>query len=225
MSGIIIYGDPHGEWRPLVRACAEERPEGVVILGDCDLEVRFRQQLQTLFDAGVRIRWIPGNHDADTAERYDRLWGAYPEGNLHAAWARVGALVVAGLGGVFRERIWYPRFELTEPSLASRLAYMRQTRPTDRFRGGLPLRQRDSIFPEDAAALAKLRADILVTHEAPSCHRHGFLGIDEAAKACRARLVVHGHHHKSYVGVTASGIPVRGLARAEIYRVRAGDLP
>ena len=39
--------------------------------------------------------------------------------------------------------------------------------------GGLPLRRRDAIFPEDLTALGRLRADVLVTHEAPSSHRYG----------------------------------------------------
>ena len=34
--------------------------------------------------------------------------------------------------------------------------------------------QRDSLLPADYDGLAKLRADILVTHEAPSSHRPGF---------------------------------------------------
>ena len=84
---------------------------------------------------------------------------------------------------------------------------------------------RDAIFPEDAAALSELRLDVLVTHEAPSSHRYGFAGIDRIAASCRARLVVHGHHHESYVGATSSGIPVRGLARAEVFRLRREDLP
>ena len=30
-GGVIIYGDPHGDWKPLLRACQEDRPDGVVI--------------------------------------------------------------------------------------------------------------------------------------------------------------------------------------------------
>jgi hypothetical protein len=28
MSGVIVYGNPHGDWKPLLRACAEDRPWG-----------------------------------------------------------------------------------------------------------------------------------------------------------------------------------------------------
>ena len=45
--------------------------------------------------------------------------------------------------------------------------------------------------------LGRLRADILVTHEAPSAHVHGFMAIDDLAIQLGAKLVVHGHHHES----------------------------
>ncbi len=64
-----------------------------------------------------------------------------------------------------------------------------------------------------------MRADVLVTHEAPSCHKHGFAGIDVAAAACRARLVVHGHHHATYDGVLPGGVRVKGLGKAEVLRI------
>jgi hypothetical protein len=224
-GGVIFYGDPHGEWRPLFRACAEDRPDGVVILGDCDLVVPLRQQIKPIFDAMVRVHWIPGNHDVDTPEFFDHLWGDYPAGNLHAQWRQVGGLIVVGLGGVYKGRIWYPRFEDSQPAYASRRDYRRQLPHASRWRGGLPLRDRDTIFPEDVEALRGLRADVLVTHEAPSCHRHGFVGIDRAAEFCRAKVVVHGHHHESYEAVFPSGIRVRGLAKAEILRLRREDLP
>lgn len=223
-GGIIIYGDPHGEWKPLLRACEEERSDGIVIVGDCDLALPLRQQIKPVFDAGIRVSWIPGNHDTDNADWYDRLWEDYPGGNLHGRWGEVGGLIVAGLGGVFKERVWYPRFELGEPKYQDLRGYLRQVPRVDKWRGGLPLRMRDTIFPADVAALRGLRAAVLVTHEAPSCHRHGFLGIDMAAEACRARLVVHGHHHESYSGSIGGGVRVRGLAKAEVFRVRKEDL-
>ncbi len=130
-----------------------------------------------------------------------------------------GGLTVVGLGGVFKGRVWYPRVEPADPVHASRRDFMRRLPRTGRWRGGLPRDMRDAIFPEDMAALAKLRADVLVTHEAPTTHRHGFVGIDGAARLCRARLVVHGHHHESYVSALSDGTPVRGLARAEVFRV------
>ena len=101
---------------------------------------------------------------------------------------------------------------------------LRHVPRAERWRGGLPLAERATIFPEDVRALTDMRVDVLVTHEAPSTHRHGFVGIDIAAAACRARLVVHGHHHESVEGTLPDGTPVRGLARAEVLRLRAEDV-
>lgn len=39
------------------------------------------------------------------------------------------------------------------------------------------------------------KADILVCHEAPSCHPYGYSEIDELAQAMGVKMVVHGHHH------------------------------
>lgn len=218
-ADVLFYGDPHGEWRPLLRACAEAQPAAVIILGDCDLVMPLRQQVRPLLDAGIPVRWIPGNHDVDTADWFDRLWTDFPEGNLHGKWAALGGMTIAGLGGIFKERIWYPRVADAVPNYPDRRSYLRQVKASERWRGGLPLSARAAIFPEDAMALAKLRADILVTHEAPSSHRHGFVGIDAVATACRAKLVVHGHHHEGYDGRLPGGAWVKGLAKAEVFRV------
>ena len=202
-GGVIFYGDPHGEWQPLLRACEDERPDGVVILGDCDLDLPLRQRIEPLFDAGIQVRWIPGNHDTDSDAFHDHLWSDDPMGNIHARAAQLGGLRVAGLGGVFKARIWYPRTGMAEPLHASRRDYLRRLPHAGRWRGGLPREMRDAIFPEDVAALAGLRADVLATHEAPTTHRQGFVGIDTAAELCRAKLVVHGHHHTSTDSLTA----------------------
>jgi predicted phosphodiesterase len=93
----------------------------------------------------------------------------------------------------------------------------------DRVRGGLPMGWRASIFPEDHQALQRKRADILVTHEAPCSHPHGFVGIDQLAKDMRVGLVVHGHHHHSYESKTPNGIRARGLGLAEPWILRGNS--
>lgn len=226
MSGgpVIFYGDPHGEWKPLLKAVQEFHPSGVVLLGDCDLAMPLREQLKPVFDMGIRLRWIPGNHDCDTPEWHDRLFDDYPEGNLHARWQQIGGLIVAGLGGIFKDRAWYPRFEQSKPVYQSRRDYLRQLRRADRWRNGMPLEMRDCVFPEDIAALDGIRADVLVCHEAPSCHRHGFIAIDDLAQSLRVKLVIHGHHHQSYRATLPNGIRVVGLNKAEPLVLNQGDL-
>ena len=220
--GLVFYGDPHGVWEPLLAACTTAPPDGIVLLGDCDLTLPLRQQIAPVFSAGIPVLWIPGNHDAHDADAYDRLWGDHPEGNLHARVVEVGGMKVAGLGGVFKARIWRP--DTAVPVHRSRADYMRQLPHTHRWRGGLPLRARDALFPEDMDVLADIRADVLVAHEAPTSHRNGFAAVDRAAQACGAQLIIHGHHHRSYVGVTDAGVHVRGLAKAEVFRLRRKDL-
>lgn len=62
---------------------------------------------------------------------------------------------------------------------------------------GKELKHKSSIFWETYEQLWDQRADILVTHEAPSCHPHGFEAIDDLARAMGVRAVFHGHHHDS----------------------------
>lgn len=65
------------------------------------------------------------------------------------------------------------------------------------WRDGLPRKHHSSIFPEDYFCLVSQRADILVTHEAPSAHPHGFEAIDELARSLRVAKAFHGRHHDS----------------------------
>lgn len=225
--GIIFYGDPHGEFGPLREAVARERPDHVVVLGDLELARSFREEFRDLMASGIGCWWILGNHDSDTGERLDLLAGDYPEGDLGGRAVdlacRGGVVRVAGLGGVYKGKVWYPKQGL-EPRHLTRADFMRSIPHHARWRGGLPLRQRDTIFPEDHAALARFRADVLVTHEAPSSHEHGTTAIDDLARDMRARLVVHGHMHKSYAGRTSHGAPVRGVDGRECFRLSPLDL-
>lgn len=69
---------------------------------------------------------------------------------------------------------------------------MRHFPRSNRWRNGIPLRTRDAIFPEDRDTLRRVQVDVLATHEAPSCHTQGFVGIKMAADSVSAGLVVHG---------------------------------
>ena len=66
----------------------------------------------------------------------------------------------------------------------------------NRWRGvGPPRKHWGTIYPETVDLLADLRADVLITHEAPSYHPNGFELLDSLAQCMGAQLVVHGHHH------------------------------
>jgi hypothetical protein len=132
-------------------------------------------------------------------------------------------LRIAGLGGVFKPRIWDPR-EDERPSFNTRDEFLASLPAREHWRGGLPLWHRDSIFPEDFSTLSRCRFDVLVTHEAPSCHRYGVAAIDRLAEQAGARLIVHGHHHESYTAKLANGIGVRGLGLAETWTLDPTNL-
>ncbi len=219
---ILFAGDPHGNFAPILRACAASPPGTLVLIGDCDCRKPLHVILDPLLKSGWQVLWILGNHDTETETAFDNLAGAYPDGDLGQRVTQVGGVRLAGLAGVFKPRVWYPRPDrpygpIDPPQCLTRSAFLRQIGPGAVWRGGLPLWHRDTIFPEDFDVLRMLRYDVLVSHEAPSSHRHGFAVIDELAAACGARLIVHGHHHESYDATLPNGIQVHGLALAEIW--------
>jgi Calcineurin-like phosphoesterase len=217
---IILAGDPHGNFAPILRACAAVDPGTLILVGDCDLRVPLRTVLAPLFAARWDVRWIIGNKDAETEVAFDHLVSDWPEGDIGGKVIDLGGLRIAGLGGVFKPRIWYPRIDepggtIDPPSFATRREFLASLPQHQHWRGGLPLWHRDSIFPEDLSRLGRERFDVLVAHEAPSCHRHGFAPLDRVAELAGARLIVHGHHHESYTATLPRGIRVRGLGVAE----------
>jgi hypothetical protein len=80
--------------------------------------------------------------------------------------------------------------------------------------------------------LSKLRADILVTHEAPSTHPHGFAALDELARAMSVSKTFHGHHHDrldysaecARLGFEPFGVGLRGITDQDGQIIRAGEL-
>ena len=229
---ILFYGDPHGQWQPLFDAVEGEQPTAVVLLGDMDLDEPLDAKLAPLLDAGIDVRWIAGNHDGDRSAWYDRLFHAgrgLDQGNLTGRIQVVGGLRVAGLGGVFRRKVWDPKFDPEPaPEKRTRADFLRSMTRTDRWRQGLPQKHRVTIFPEDLDALRKAagrggRVDILVCHEAPSAHTHGFDAIDRLARDIGAGLIVHGHHHRAYGDEMDGGLRVRGLGLAEPWLLPGRD--
>lgn len=172
--------------------------------------------------AGWTVKWILGNHDTDSEHSYDHLVTAHPEGDLGLVVTEIGGLRIAGLPGVFKPRVWYPRADMPgdtidPPRYRTRVDFMADLRPDQFWRSGMPLWHRDTIFPEDIDRLAGERFDVLVAHEAPTAHPLGYDVIDRLAEAGGARLVVHGHHHNSYDRRLPNGNRVRGLAIAETW--------
>ena len=142
------------------------------------------------------VYFIHGNHDTDSELNYDNLWGSgLAERNIDGRVVTLpSGLRLAGLGGVFRESVWYPTLP-TAPKFRNRAEHARATPRQDRFRGGVGRRHWSSIYPDDFDRLATLRADVLVTHEAPGYHNNGFAILDTLAQSLGVKAAIHGHHH------------------------------
>lgn len=187
---LMFAGDPHGDFRPIERAWELFLPDMLVLLGDLMPAVSLEEALFFVQaqKAGT-LCWIPGNHDADDAGIFERTFGSELAGsNLHASVIEACGIRLAGLGGKFHQEVWKPP---EDPRFESRAAFVKEK--------GEALRPFSlvTIFPEDIQYLASQRADILVSHIAPSSHPHGFFVLDELASAMGARLVVHAHHHRA----------------------------
>lgn len=194
---IWLLGDVHGQFRHIAQALldATDKPRWLVFLGDIDIDHRpFRQILQPLHRnyPAVKVVFIHGNHDGDTYAHWDMLHDCGDALPIHAQVADLDGVRVAGLGGNFLGRIWKPpgpAFFQSKKAAMNRgsFQYRDGQRPNPKLHA--------AIYPEDVEHLSRLRADILITHEAPSCHPYGFAAIDELARSMGVVRSFHAHQH------------------------------
>lgn len=190
---ILVCGDPHGEFEHVIQRVQQTQPTAVIMLGDLCLSQPFELTFASIL--GLTDIWfIHGNHDTDEVRYHDHLF-ASPERNLHGRVVEIDGHRVAGLGGIFRSQVWYPP---EPPKHSTRQDFQTHCGKGNLWRGGLPRKHRSSIFPEDIEALQGLKADILVTHEAPGEHPYGFQVINELAQSLEATTIIHGHHHDPF---------------------------
>lgn len=215
---ILFYGDPHGDFSKLHDA-ARSSAGLCVFLGDFGLKRDYETEIEPLLAAGMEVLHIHGNHDTETEAYHDRVMeGAAATRLISGKIVEWGGIRIAGLGGVFRGKIWNPNVGQGVPVFRTRKEFL-SMRPSEAWRGGVSLKQRSSIFPEDFDALRDAgKADVLVAHEAPSNHKFGFQVIDELANDLGARVIVHGHHHRDYEDILDNGIRVVGVGKAN-YRI------
>ncbi len=220
---IWFLGDVHAQFKHLARTllAAPEPPRWLVFLGDVDIDHQpFREILAPLHRAfpEVRVAFIHGNHDADTHKHWAMLHDCGDAIPLHGRVLELDGVRVAGLGGVFQGRIWYPPGEQVFANKGQAM-----NRGPYQWRGGQQPSPKlhGAIYPDDVASLAAQDADILVTHEAPSCHPHGFAALDELARSLRVVRSFHGHHHDDRSDAyallrPALGFDARGVAYCAI---------
>ena len=196
MNRIFFCGDPHGHFDHIIEAVNTHWPAAVVLLGDVQPKQALEQALKPILDR-TEVWWIHGNHDTDSDADYDNLFGsALADRNLHGRVVKVAGVRIAGLGGIFRGQVWSAS---DQPRYLSAKAFLAQCGKGNRWRSGLPRKHRSTIFPDEVSQLRRQKADVLVTHEAPSCHPHGFTVLDDLAVSLGVETAYHGHHHESIV--------------------------
>lgn len=198
---IWLLGDVHGGFDHVGMALQQlqhvlqQNPSWLVFLGDLDLLGQsLREVIAPLREAfpSIKIAFIHGNHDADEHESWARLHDAGDAVPLHGRVVDLDGVRVAGLGGNFLGRVWYPP---EAPKIASRKeATYRHPNLVKRGQIHAPSLN-GAIYKDELDALARQRANILVTHEAFSCHHHGWEALDQLARDLRVVRAFHGHTH------------------------------
>ncbi len=228
MEQIFFCGDNHGRFDQLIEAVYEHAPAALVLLGDIQAQRPLEEELADIPDS-TELRFIHGNRDTDSEADYDNLFGSeLAHRNLHGRVVTIAGIRLGGLGGIFRGQVWKPP---EPPKSESAKEYTRTVGRSGRWRDGLPLRHRSTIFPDVYAALAKQRADVLVPHEALSAHHHGFQALDELARSLQVRASFHGHDHVNMdyrrhweqLGHQAFSVGFCGITALDGTVIRPGD--
>ena len=242
---IWFCGDTHGSLEHVVEHVKLAHEDGrgpvaVILLGDIDAPRPLHLELQAIRGL-AEIFWIPGNHDSDDNWSWNNLFSSeLSDANLHCRVVEVAGLRVAGLGGVFRRRIWCPPDEPRFASYDDWRADLIARRPPREFglaESAEERRHLTTIFPENIAGLERLRADILVSHEAPECRDDGlgWQAIGELARSLGVSFAFHGHHHDRpdysgcfpRLGFQAHAVGYRGITALDrdgkVTVIRPGD--
>lgn len=218
---ILFAGDPHGEFDPVISAVEQYNPEAVVLLGDYDLQKPLEQYLQPIINK-TQIWWIPGNHDFEQISHHQNLFSSQLSSQgLHLKVIEIAGLRIAGLGGIFLGRVWYPP---RRPKWKSKQHYKTHHGAELENNAKLSLKYQSAIWYDEWAEFKKLKADVLVTHEAPRSHKHGFIAIDQLAEAMGVHTVFHGHLHEYYQATIRNDIQVVGVANAKVADLSGNEL-
>lgn len=230
---MLFCGDPHGRYGHIVRAALDLRASAVILLGDMEAERPLHEELEAIVD---RVWLIHGNHDTDVAASWHSLWDSrLADRSVHAKVVELPSGVrLAGLGGVFRETVWHPLAgQGSKPRWRTAKEHATSVAPRERWRGLQPMRHWSTIYPDEIDSLSLGRADILITHEAPGYHPHGFEILDDLARALGAKVTVHGHHHDALdsssrwaaQGFVSHGVGLRGITAVDAEGVARTIVP
>lgn len=209
---ILFFGDVHGDFKHVLPVVQKEKPAAVIFLGDLDLDRPFEQEAAQIMNL-TEVYFIHGNHDTDSQDKHDFLFNSrLADRNLHGRVVEIDGIKVAGLGGIFSQAIWLPKHDVDATShydnydafveAEMQAALWQEKRNQNPFSPdespvlmGKRLLHKSTIFQDEWINLYGQEADMLVTHEAPDCHKFGFAGITELAKSMKVKRSFHGHHH------------------------------
>jgi len=227
---ILFCGDPHARFKHIVGRALALDASAVILLGDLQ---PIRPLNEELAEIAERVWFIHGNHDTDSQRDFENVFESplSPRNISGRVVTLPDGTRVAGLGGVFRESVWHPDYP-GEPTHRTRAELARATPPADRWRGGPSRKHWSTILPEDVDRLSKLRADVLVTHEAGAGHPHGVGLIDDLARAMGVATTFHGHHHDrldyssrwATEGFRSFGVGLGGIADLDGNVIVPGEL-
>jgi len=214
---MMFVGDPHGRYQHIVTSIQARPPVATVLLGDMCFDHPIEQCFDTI------LHWIHGNHDTDKQHWFENVFHSpWSQQSIHGRVEEIAGIHIAGLGGVFRGKVWHPN---EEPRFYTRKKWQ-EVHSHKRFAQvyEASMRKHEStIWYEDYQGLSKFNADILVLHEAPSSDRHGYKALDDLAEMLGVRLILHGHHHRCYCQTLENGIAVVGLGLAQIARLNVNQ--
>jgi predicted phosphodiesterase len=201
---VLLAGDTHGEFQDVITRAQES--DAVIFLGDQTPARDFKSELGAVAD---KSWFVLGNHDSDHVE-YLQNHESMKHRCLHCTVEEFGGLKVAGLNGIFVKRfLGLSNVDQLEDMYALKpYFHTRQDWLRCRLLGHEYL---TAIFPEDIERMIEVHADVLVCHEAPECHRYGFMMLGDLARIMGVKLLVHAHHHERYETVIEEGIKVVGL--------------
>lgn len=217
---IWFLGDVHGRFNHVIRQVKLHRPEAVVFLGDLECSLPLDMILRPILEQ-TEIWFIHGNHDGDRPVYWHNLHiCSLAERSLHSRVVDIEGYRIAGLGGTFESQVWLPGSPDT--GIQNYWDFLERLALRPLNEDIIATKRQHALsanYPDDYFTLAMEKADILVCHEAPSCHPHGYSEIDDLAQAMGAKMVVHGHHHDSldyrsewlWLGFEAYGVAFRSM--------------
>lgn len=217
---IWFLGDPHGRFDHIISLVKLHRPTAIVFLGDIECSLPLDIILKSILNL-TEVWYIHGNHDSDKNAYWHNLHGnSLADQNLHGRVATIAGYRIAGLGGTFEAPVWLPG--APETGIQNYQEFLARLRLRPQPEDVLATKKQHAlsyIYPDDYFCLGMEQADILVCHEAPSCHPYGYAEIDDLATSLGVKQVFHGHHHDALdyrgqwrsMGFETYGVCFRGI--------------